>query len=123
MTTESSDVKLARVEEKIDALMEGVGDLRADVKAFAGRITRLEELTRDAVPQVWKLKERVAELERDTANLQLDLERLRQDYEASKQSYEGSQQRRSNRWWDVAKMALSPAVAALVMWLLMRQWG
>lgn len=116
MTTESSDVKLARVEEKIDAIMEGVGDLRADVKAFAGRITRLEESTRDAVPQVWLLKERVAELERDTANLQLDLERLRQDYEASKQ-------RRGNRWWDIAQMAISPVVATIVMWLLMRQWG
>lgn len=114
--TETAEIKLARVEEKIDALTRGVADLSEDVKAFGGRITRLEEATRDAVPQVWKLKERVAELERDTANLQLDLERLRQDYEASKQ-------RRGNRWWDVAKMALSPAVAALVMWLLMRQWG
>ena len=114
MTTESSDVKLARVEEKIDALMEGVGDLRADVKAFAGRITRLEESTRDAVPQVWLLKERVAVVERDTANLKLEHERLRQKYEQGKKTTGG-------RWWEVAKFALSPAIAAAVAWLLGRK--
>lgn len=116
MTTESSDVKLARVEEKIDALMEGVGDLRADVKVFGDRITRLEESTREAIPQVWKLKERVAELERDTANLKLELERLRQEYERGKRTTGG-------RWWEVAKFALSPAIAAAVGWLLGRKGG
>jgi len=114
MTSEPSDVKLARVEEKIDALMEGVGDLRADVKAFAGRITRLEESTRDAVPQVWLLKERVAVVERDTANLKLEHERLRQEYEQGKKTTGG-------RWWEVAKFALSPVIAAAVGWLLGRK--
>lgn len=113
---ETAEIKLARVEEKIDTLVRGVDDLREDVKLFGSRITRLEESTREAVPQVWKLKERVAELERDTANLKLDLEQLRQDYQ-------NKQETAGHRWWDVAKLALSPAIAAIVMWLLMRQWG
>ena len=106
MTSEPSDVKLARVEEKIDALMEGVGDLRADVKAFAGRITRLEESTREAVPQVWKLKERVAELERDTAQIRLELERMK-----SEQHTTGS------RTWEIIKMFLGPIAGAIAGWV------
>ena len=120
---EATDVKLARVETALGTLIEEVRLVRSSTEVVSSRITRLEEATKEAVPQVWKLRERVAKLERDTANIWLELERLRNDHEESKQSYEGSRQRRGNRWWDVAKMALSPAVAALVMWLLMRQWG
>lgn len=112
--TENADVKLARVEAKLDTLVSEVGGLRNDVKDFGARITKLEESTREAVPQVWRLRERVAELERETANLRLELERLRQDYERQRQ-HTGS------RWWDVAKLALGPAIAAAVGFLMGRR--
>ncbi len=107
--TESAE-RLARVEEKLDVLVSEVGGLRSDVKDFGTRITKLEESTREAVPQVWRLRERVAELERETAQLRLDLEQLRQEYQTR-------QQTTGSRWWDVAKMALGPVLGAIAGWV------
>lgn len=108
---ETVETRLKVVETLLDQLVKGVGELGDDVKEMANRLTRLEESTHDAVPYVWKLRERTAELERDTANLRLEFERLRQDFD-------NQRQKTGTRWWDVAKIILSPAVAALVAWLI-----
>ena len=108
--TELAEVKLARVEAKLDTLVLQVEGLRDDVRDFGTRITKLEESTREAVPQVWKLKERVAELERDTANIKLELERLRQKYDER-------QHTAGRRWWDVARMVLGPILGAIAGWI------
>ena len=76
--TESVE-RLARVEEKLDVLVSEVGGLRSDVRDFGTRITKLEESTREAIPQVWRLRERVAELERETAREAFLLAQLRSD--------------------------------------------
>lgn len=107
--TESAE-RLARVETALNTLIEEVKLLRESTRAVGDRLTRLEESTKEAIPQVWRLRERVAELERETAQLRLDLEQLRQDYEAR-------QQTAGSRWWDVAKMALGPVLGAIAGWI------
>lgn len=108
--TETAEIKLARVEEKLDVLVSWVEGLRDDVKAFATRITKLEESTREAVPQVWKLRERVARLELETAQLRLDLEQLTLNYEERRQAA-------GSRWWDVVRMILGPVLGAIAGWI------
>jgi chromosome segregation ATPase len=108
--SESSDAKLAKVETTLGVLVDEVRLLRESTDGIGDRITRLEESTREAIPQVWKLRERVAELERDTAQLQLDIERLRKDYETE-------QQTKSSRLWDVARMSLGPIMGAIAGWV------
>lgn len=108
---EGPDIRLARVEEKIDVLVSEVGGLRGDVKNFSARITKLEEGTREAVPQVWKLRERVAHLEKETASLKIDLEQMRQDYASQ-------QQTRSSRTWEVFMKIATPIIGGIVGWLL-----
>lgn len=108
--TESAEIKLARVETALNTLIGEVGKLREGMEGVGDRITRLEESTKKAVPQVWELRERVAKLERETAQLRLDLEQMKQDYEAR-------QQTAGNRWWDVARMALGPVLGAIAGWL------
>lgn len=105
--TDTEQERLARVETILAELVKGVDRLIDNMQDVGNRITRLEESTREAVPQVWRLKERVAELERDTANLKLELERLRQDYERKRTST-------GNRWWDVAKMVLTPLISGVI---------
>jgi len=103
---ENADVNLARVEAKLDMLVSEVGGLRNDVKDFGARITKLEEGTREAVPQVWKLKERVAMLERDAAQIRLDVERLKAEHT-----------KYSSRAWEVGKMFLGPIAGAIAGWV------
>jgi chromosome segregation ATPase len=112
--TENADVRLARVEEKLDVLFTEVGGLRDDMKSVGDRLTRLEASTQDAMPQVWKLRDKVAELERETASLKLQLEQLKQDYEKQREEQARRQTATGNRVWDVAKMALSPLVGGII---------
>ena len=107
--TESAE-RLARVETALNTLIDEVRLLRDSTKSVGDRITRLEESTKEAIPQVWRLRERVAQLERETAQLRLDLEQLRQDYEA-RQRVAGS------RWWDVVRMSLGPLLGAIAGWV------
>ncbi len=97
--TEQEQGRLARIEEKIDNLTDLVCELRASGKDHESRITLLEAATKDAIPQVWKNRDRIAVLEAVQKH--------------------GSQT--GNRWWEVLKMALSPAIAAAVGWLLGRK--
>lgn len=108
--TESAEVKLARVETALNTLIGEVRLLRESTGTVGDRITRLEESTKKAVPQVWELRERVAKLELETAQLRLDLEQMKQDYEAR-------QQTAGNRWWDVARMLLGPVLGAVAGWI------
>jgi len=105
--TETADIRLARVETTLQALVEEVRKMRDAMQGVGDRITRLEESTRDAVPQVWRLRERVAELEKETENIKLQLEQLKQDNE-KRQATTG------NRIWDVAKMVLTPLISGLI---------
>ncbi len=119
--TENADVRLARVEEKLDVLVTEVGGLRNDMKSVGNRLTRLEESTKDAMPQVWKLRDKVAELEKETESIKLQLEQLKSDNEKQRQDYEKRQATTGNRWWDIVKMALNPIIAGLVgAWLALR---
>ena len=119
--TENADVRLARVEEKLDVLVTEVGGLRNDMQSVGNRLTRLEESTKDAMPQVWKLRDKVAELEKETESIKLQLEQLKSDNEKQRQDYEKRQATTGNRWWDIVKMALNPIIAGLVgAWLALR---
>jgi len=119
--TENADVRLARVEEKLDVLVTEVGGLRNDMKSVGNRLTRLEESTKDAMPQVWKLRDKAAELEKETESIKLQLEQLKSDNEKQRQDYEKRQATTGNRWWDIVKMALNPIIAGLVgAWLALR---
>ena len=119
--TENADVRLARVEEKLDVLVTEVGGLRNDMKSVGNRLTRLEESTKDAMPQVWKLRDKAAELEKETESIKLQLEQLKSDNEKQRQDYEKRQVTTGNRWWDIVKMALNPIIAGLVgAWLALR---
>lgn len=109
--TESAETRLARIETLLGELAKGVDRLSEDFRSFGDRLTRLESATSEAVPYVWRLRERVAELERDTANLRLELGRMRQDYDSQRKTS-------GSRWWDVAKLAMSPLAAAVVAWLI-----
>ena len=104
--TETAESRLVRVEEKLDALVEGWGELRKDVRAINVRLLRLEEGTREAVPQVWKLKERVAMLERDAAQIRLEVERLKAEHTKNR-----------SRAWEVGKMFLGPIAGAIAGWV------
>ena len=108
--SESSDTKLARVETTLGVLVDEVRLLRESTDHIGDRITRLEESTKEAIPYVWKLRERVAELERDTAQLRLDIERLRKDYDSDRQT-------KSSRLWEVARMTLGPILGAIAGWI------
>ena len=108
--SESSDTKLARVETTLGVLVDEVRLLRESTDHIGDGITRLEESTKEAIPYVWTLRERVAELERDTAQLRLDIEKLRTDYETR-------QQTKSNRLWDMARMTLGPILGAIAGWI------
>ena len=66
--TESAEARLARVETALILLIGEVSKLRQSMDRRRW-ITRLEEATKDAVPQVWKLRERVAQLERETVEM------------------------------------------------------
>ena len=119
--TENADVRLARVEEKLDVLVTEVGGLRNDMKSVGNRLTRLEESTKDAMPQAWKLRDKAAELEKETESIKLQLEQLKSDNEKQRQDYEKRQATTGNRWWDIVKMALNPIIAGLVgAWLALR---
>jgi len=119
--TENADVRLARVEEKLDVLVTEMGGLRNDMKSVGNRLTRLEESTKDAMPQVWKLRDKAAELEKETESIKLQLEQLKSDNEKQRQDYEKRQATTGNRWWDIVKMALNPIIAGLVgAWLALR---
>jgi chromosome segregation ATPase len=102
--TESAE-RLARVETALNTLIDEVKLLRDSTQLVGERITRLEESTKEAIPQVWRLRERVAQLERETAELRLEIEHIKQ-----------GGQKTGARWWDIAKMALGPAIAAAVAW-------
>jgi chromosome segregation ATPase len=119
--TENADARLARVETALQTLVEEVRLLRDSMQDVGSRLTRLEESTRDAVPQVWRLRERVAELEKETEGIKLQLEQLKSDNEKQRQDYEKRQVTTGNRWWDIVKMALNPIIAGLVgAWLALR---
>lgn len=119
--TENADARLARVETALQTLVEEVRLLRDSMQDVGSRLTRLEESTRDAVPQVWRLRERVAELEKETESIKLQLEQLKSDNEKQRQDYEKRQVTTGNRWWDIVKMALNPIIAGLVgAWLALR---
>ena len=119
--TENADARLARVETALQTLVEEVRLLRDSMQDVGNRLTRLEESTRDAVPQVWRLRERVAELEKETEGIKLQLEQLKSDNEKQRQDYEKRQVTTGNRWWDIVKMALNPIIAGLVgAWLALR---
>ena len=107
---ESTEIKLTRIETTLNDLVRGVNRLTEDVQAIGDRLTRLEEKTTD-VPSI---RERVAQLERETAVLKLELTRVQQDY-TLRCTTSGT------RWWDVAKMAISPLLASIITWLLMRR--
>ena len=112
--TENADARLARVETALQTLVEEVRLLRDSMQDVGNRLTRLEESTREAVPQVWRLRERVAELEKETENIKLLLEQLKQDSEKRRATT-------GNRIWDIVKMALNPIIAGLVgAWLALR---
>lgn len=102
--TESAE-RLARVETALQTLVGEVKKLRDSMDSVGDRITRLEESTKEAIPQVWRLRERVAQLERETAELRLEIEHIKH---AGKSA--------GARWWDIAKMTLGPIIAALVAW-------
>lgn len=108
--SESAEARLSRVETALNTLIGEVSKLRQSMDTVGDRITRLEEATKDAVPQVWKLRERVAHLERETAEMRINLEELRHDWE-ERQRVTGS------RWWDVVRMALGPLLGAVAGWL------
>lgn len=97
--------RLARVETTLQSLVEEVRKLRDSMEGVGERLTRLEESTKEAVPQVWRLRERVAQLERETAELRLEIEHIKHTGKSV-----------GARWWDIAKMALGPAIAAAVAW-------
>ena len=119
--TETADARLARVETALQTLVEEVRLLRDSMQDVGSRLTRLEESTREAVPQVWRLRERVAELEKETEGIKLQLEQLKSDNEKQRQDYEKRQVTTGNRWWDIVKMALNPIIAGLVgAWLALR---
>ena len=120
--TENADARLARVETALQTLVEEVRLLRDSMQDVGNRLTRLEESTRDAVPQVWRLRERVAELEKETENIKLQLEQLKSDNEKQRQDYEKRQVTTGNRWWDIVKMALNPIIAGLVGAVLALWW-
>ncbi len=108
--TESAEARLARVETALNTLIGEVSKLRQSMDTVGDRITRLEEATKDAVPQVWKLRERVAQLERETAELRIKLEELRHEWE-ERQKVTGS------RLWEVVRMALGPLLGAVAGWV------
>jgi chromosome segregation ATPase len=108
--TESAEARLARVETALNTLIGEVSKLRQSMDTVGDRITRLEEATKDAVPQVWKLRERVAQLERETAEMRINLEELRHDWE-ERQRVTGS------RLWEVVRMALGPLLGAVAGWV------
>jgi len=109
MTEESAEVKLGKVETALDTLIKEVRQLRASTEGLSERVTRLEESTRDAVSQVPALREKVTELEKETAVMRVEVDTLK---------------RASGTWgarlWELAKAVLTPALAALGTWLLMR---
>ena len=112
--TENADARLARVETALQTLVEEVRLLRDSMQDVGSRLTRLEESTRDAVPQVWRLRERVAELEKETEGIKLQLEQLKSDNEKQRQDYEKRQVTTGNRWWDIVKMVLTPLISGLI---------
>lgn len=107
MGDESAWAKLARVETVLDTLLEEVRGLRGGLASIGERLTRLEEATRETIPQVWPLQLRVAQLEKETAELRMQLQTMQEERDVS-------QRASSNRWWDVAKLILTPVVAAAV---------
>jgi phage shock protein A len=114
MTDESAEAKLARVETVLDTLLEEVRGLRGGLASIGERLTRLEEATRETIPQVWPLRERVTQLELEIAELRSRQAALQAECNAQRQTT-------GSRWWRLVEMALSPAIAAGVMWLILRR--
>lgn len=111
---EDADIKLARVEATLQSLVEEVRKLRVSAEDMIARVIRLEEATRESIPEIWPLRDRVAQVECETADLRLRLQELQKEQDSARHTT-------GNRWWDLAKIVLSPAVAAAVAWLLMRR--
>jgi hypothetical protein len=97
------------LDAKLDPLIQGAGETRQAVLGLGERVTKLE-MCRDAqvlpaVAQTWKTQKDVAQLQ----------EHAKRCDERGKTS--------GNRWWRVLELALSPAIAAAVGWLLGRKGG
>lgn len=107
--TETAEVQLARLETALDTLIGEVRQLRESTTDLGTRMTRLEESTKDVVGQVPTLRDKVVMLERETAVMRVEVDTLK---------------RASGTWgarlWELAKVVLTPALAALGTWLLMR---
>ena len=104
-----ADVQLARLETALDTLIGEVRALRDSTQTLSERMTRIEESTREAIGQVPTLRDRVIVLEREAAIMRIQLDDVR---------------RASGTWgarlWELAKVVLTPALAAVGTWLLMR---
>ena len=107
--TETAEVQLARLETALDTLIGEVRQLRESTTDLGTRMTRLEESTKDVVGQAPTLRDKVVMLERETAVMRVEVDTLK---------------RASGTWgarlWELAKVVLTPALAALGTWLLMR---
>ena len=104
-----ADVQLARLETALDTLIGEVRALRDSTQTLSERMTRIEESTREVIGQVPTLRDRVIVLEREAAIMRIQLDDVR---------------RASGTWgarlWELAKVVLTPALAAVGTWLLMR---
>lgn len=64
-----TESRLARVETKVDNITSLLQEIRDALPRQEERITRLEESCRDAIPQVWKTKEKVEHFEHFRSNV------------------------------------------------------
>ena len=114
MGDESAEAKLARVETVLDTLLEEVRGLRGGLASIGERLTRLEEATRETIPQVWPLRERVTQLEQEAIELRQRVSVIQADCDRLRGTA-------GSRAWEIAKMVLGPALQVAVLWLLLRR--
>lgn len=112
---DSEQERLARVETSLNTLLDEVRMLRHDMQDVSDRLTKVEAIVAGTAPEVWPLRERVAQLERETAAIKAEQERMRREYEQARSSW-------GARAWDLAKIVLGPIISGLLAaWWVMRR--